>query len=44
MAGEHKTCPEENSELKNISQAAYHVMHRESQDQIITPTALLPLL
>jgi len=34
---------EENTELENISWAAYHAKHQESQHQVITPTALLPL-
>ena len=34
---------EEDAELENVSWAAYHAKHQESQDKIITPTALLPL-
>ena len=34
---------EENAEFENVSLAAYHAKHQESQDKIITPTALLPL-
>ena len=33
----------ENAELENVLWSAYHAKHQESQDKIITPTALLSL-